>query len=80
MQDKYRPECNEDNDTQLYSEKDAANLLGVSRLTLWRWRQRGLLAYVKIGSLVRYTPEDLGKFIAAHRHAPATSRGKRASL
>ena len=34
-------------DKPLYSIKEAEALLGVSRCTLWRWRNEGLLATIK---------------------------------
>lgn len=50
----------------LMSTKQAAEVLGIEPTTLavWRATNRRLLAYVKVGSLVRYRREDLEKFIA----------------
>jgi excisionase family DNA binding protein len=49
----------------LVSEPEAARLLGVSARTVWQLRADGKLPGVKIGSAVRYDPEDLRRFIAS---------------
>jgi excisionase family DNA binding protein len=50
----------------LLSEKELAPLLGVSLAALRRWRleDRGP-AFLKLGSAVRYRPEDVQQWIAS---------------
>lgn len=53
--------------TQLLSQQQAAEILGVSPRTLEGWRYRGApepgLPFVKIGGAVRYRRRDLDAFI-----------------
>jgi hypothetical protein len=51
-----------------------AAFLGVTEATLadWRYRRRGP-AFVKVGRLVRYRPEDLDVWLDAQRAAGARS-------
>jgi len=55
----------------VYGREDAAEALGVSVETLDRYRERGELAYRKIGTLVRFTEGDLVAFLDS-RAVPAT--------
>ncbi len=57
---------------RLLNEREAADFLNVSVLTLRRWRWAGKPpAFVKLGSAVRYAPDDLRAFLAAGRRVPA---------
>ncbi len=51
----------------LLNEKQVSDLLGVSLACLrrWRWLKQGP-AFVKLGSAVRYRPEDLDTFVLAN--------------
>lgn len=53
----------------LLSRTEAANYLGIKPQTLavWASTKRYELAYVKVGSCVRYSKPDLDAFIAANR-------------
>jgi predicted site-specific integrase-resolvase len=44
---------------ELLNKKKAAAILGISTVTLDRLRQSGLLTCRKIGSQIRFLPEDL---------------------
>jgi excisionase family DNA binding protein len=48
---------------QLIAEKEAATLLGISRLTLLRQRKDGKISFVRIGSRVLYRRTDLDHFV-----------------
>jgi excisionase family DNA binding protein len=54
----------------LWSPEKVAEVLGVSKQTLavWRCANRYPLAYVKVGSRVRYRPADVQKFMTARLH------------
>ncbi|WP_417374880.1 helix-turn-helix domain-containing protein [Gimesia maris] len=49
--------------TGLITEKAAAQLLGVCERTVWKLRKNGKIRCVKIGAAVRYTPEEIRRFI-----------------
>jgi hypothetical protein len=54
--------------TVMLTEKEAAKRLSVSVAAMRRWRLFGQgPSYVKLGRLVRYTCEDLGKYCNANR-------------
>lgn len=62
----------ETNPTKLftYTEKEAAGLLKVSRITLQRLRIRGQIAFSRIGGTrVLYTHQDLLDYIALRKRA-----------
>jgi len=51
----------------LLSLVETREVLGVSRMTLWRIVDRGDLPVVRIGGRPLFDPEDLRAFIAANR-------------
>jgi excisionase family DNA binding protein len=53
------------------SEREAADRLGVSRLTLWRARQRGEIAFLRIGRRVLYSETHINEFEERHERAAA---------
>ena len=60
---------NSKNMARLYTEKEAAIYLGLSRHTLKSWRRlKKGPAYVKMGGAVRYDVVDLGHFISERLH------------
>ena len=53
---------------RLVAEHEAAALLGLSVKTLRRWRWAGReLPFIKLGSAVRYSLDDLERYVAEHR-------------
>ena len=52
--------------TYLKNKREAARYLGVSLGSLERLMRSGL-AYVRVGNLVRFRPEDLADFIERRR-------------
>ncbi|SDY75605.1 helix-turn-helix transcriptional regulator [Citreimonas salinaria] len=49
----------------LYSDRDAAELLGCGRSTLWRWAAEGIIPKpLKIGGMSRWKLSDLQAVIA----------------
>ncbi len=51
----------------IYTDPEAQKITGLSRHTLWRYRQRGLLAYLKPmdGGPIRYRGQHLLDFFRA---------------
>jgi helix-turn-helix protein len=49
--------------SQLFTQKEAAELLGVDETTLWRWRKAKAITYRKRGPWIRYTAEDIQLFL-----------------
>jgi excisionase family DNA binding protein len=50
----------------LQNKRDAARYLGVSLGSLERLMRSGL-AYIRVGNLVKFRPEDLADFVERHR-------------
>lgn len=46
-------------------QKDAAEFIGKSENTLWRWRRKKGLRYYRIGGTISYKKSDLIDFIEA---------------
>jgi len=51
-------------DRLAWSEHEAAEALGVSDRTLRTWRDRGIVPYKRIGTVVRYSPIALKDWVA----------------
>lgn len=67
----------------LYSEAEAADYLGVTELTLYRWRKRGLIACIMVGKSPRYTEQHITDYLKAREcqasnSAPIPLNGARA--
>jgi hypothetical protein len=63
---------------ELLRPREVAELLGTSEQTLANWRssQRYDLPFVKAGGVVRYTVEDVHRFLTSRRSdAPKCSEG-----
>jgi excisionase family DNA binding protein len=60
-------------DTLLLTPAQVANSLGISVQTLavWRCERRYPLPYVKVGSRVRYRPQDVQQFMATRLQSGA---------
>ena len=62
--------------TKLLTEREAAERLSVAVATLRRWRWAGnKLPFLKIGSAVRYDPDELDAYVeSARRQSTSESR------
>lgn len=61
---------------EVYTTKQAAEILGVDEATLWRWRQEGAITCRKRGRWIRYTAEDLQEFIDQTKMTEKPKNGK----
>jgi excisionase family DNA binding protein len=59
-------------ENQLRTKKQAARYLNVSDASVDRLMKSGL-KYIKVGSLVRFRPEDLAEFIETHSRGGAAA-------
>ena len=50
-------------DIQWFSVRDAADYLGVSQPTIFRWMKEGLLSFYKVGGATRFSREGLDAVI-----------------
>jgi excisionase family DNA binding protein len=50
----------------LLTVRDAAKHFSVSRATVLKWAASGELKCIKIGNVLRFTPEGIEQFIAAN--------------
>ena len=53
----------------LYTVREAEYLLSCSRITLWRHIKRGELRPCKLGRAIRFTPEEILRFVATRQAA-----------
>ena len=60
-------------DKLLLTETEAAKALTMSPRKLWTLRNRGEIAFIKTGRLVRYDPEDLRAWIEWNKTIPEPS-------
>lgn len=47
--------------------QEVADMLKVSIVTLIAWRKEGRIKAIKIGTIVRYDPDEIKKFYKEHR-------------
>jgi excisionase family DNA binding protein len=55
-----------DKERETMTEADFAKAVGVSRVTLWRMRQRGQLPHYKLGRRILYGQRHVEEFSRAH--------------
>ena len=51
----------------LWDEHEAARYLGVSNYAIRKWKDKGKIGFIKLGSLVRYDPEEIRAFAERNR-------------
>lgn len=63
---------NEASEYSLLTLQEAADYLGISRGTLYVWRSTGKydIPYILMGSLVKYSVEDLDNFVLENKFYP----------
>lgn len=50
-------------ETVTLTEEEFCHRVGISRVTCWRLREAGKLAYLRIGSKIKYTPQIVEEFL-----------------
>jgi excisionase family DNA binding protein len=55
---------NMNTEAETLTESEAARMLGVSKITLQRLRNRGEISHFRIGARVLYSPEHLKDYLA----------------
>jgi excisionase family DNA binding protein len=55
-----------DKDRETMTEEEFAKAVGVSRVTLWRMRQRGQLPHYNLGRRILYGQRHVEEFLRAH--------------
>ncbi len=54
---------------RLITQKEAAEMLGISPKTLWLWTNNGLIPFIKLpGTRIKYDISDIEQTIQKHRH------------
>ncbi|MEW6455344.1 MAG: helix-turn-helix domain-containing protein [Acidobacteriota bacterium] len=51
----------------LLSLREAANRLGFSYITLWKWQKQGKIPAIRIGGRLRLDEKEIEKFIKGNR-------------
>lgn len=64
----------------LLTDRELSDLLGVSRTTLWRLRQRGELPFGKVGRGFRYRKSEILAWVKAGHQSGAGKKGPRQSI
>lgn len=57
-------------DEHLLTEEEVADMLSVSTAAVRKWRGEGRIAFVKLGVLVRFKPDEVQAFIERGMQAP----------
>src|SRR5436189_4260389 len=61
---------------QWYTIKEAADYLGVTEPTIYRWMREGLITFRKIGDSTRFLQEDLESHVQVFRSAKDLEQAK----
>jgi len=48
---------------KLYDIRDVAKILGVKPTTIYTWVDQGKIPHIRIGRLIRFTPEQIDGFL-----------------
>jgi hypothetical protein len=51
------------NEKQIYTDKEAADYLRISQVTLWRERKGGKISFRRVASKIVYTNQDLEDYL-----------------
>lgn len=59
---------------EIYTEREAAEIIGIAEVTLRKLRRLGRASYARIGRLIRYTPEHIEETMRLNTIRPRTRR------
>jgi hypothetical protein len=59
----------------LTDEVEMAGQLKVTRRTLRNWRYLGIVPYLKVGHVIRFSPQKVFKALAQYERIPAATKG-----
>lgn len=46
-----------------YTKKEVEEMMGVTRKTVEKWQNEGLISFSQIGKIVLFSPEDIQEFL-----------------
>ena len=52
---------------QIYTDKEASELLGISQVTLWRERKKGKITFRRIASKIIYLQQDIDEYLERNK-------------
>lgn len=61
---------NENNNHTWLTVKEASSHYRIKRSTLYLWVGQCIIPHYKVGRLVRFKPEEVGKWLEEHKHNP----------
>ena len=47
-----------------YTKKELEEMMGVTRKTVEKWQNEGLISFSQIGKIVLFSPDDIREFLA----------------
>lgn len=56
-------------ENQLFTDKEASEMLRISKVTLWRIRKKGKIEFRRIGEKVFYTKQDIDNYLENQKRA-----------
>jgi excisionase family DNA binding protein len=49
---------------RLLTDKDVAQIFGITSRAVWGWRQKGLLPYLRVGRTIRFRRQSIDRLLA----------------
>ena len=64
-----------------YTIEDLAKMFAVSRSSIMKWKAEGRITPVRVGNILRFTPQEVDRFIKKHNRDgyPYNKQSKRLS-
>ena len=60
-----------------YSLDDLAEMMGVSKKTIAKWRINGEIGYSQIGAVILFSEKDIDDFLSSHHFEPYAANNSR---
>ncbi len=64
---------NSENNKKTISAEEACEMIGVNRVTLWRYKHQGYLSPIKVGGKLRYYLSDVEQFLNGGQHGTSSN-------